>query len=68
MSVRVGVAEEQKAVAIQEIKGAMIINKDFRMHETYQMILILLLNESNSRWSRISFPDELDFSTRSEMD
>ncbi len=30
MSVRVGVAEEQKAAAIQEVKAAMKINKDLR--------------------------------------
>lgn len=33
MSVRVGVAEERKAAAIQEIKAAMKTNKNLRMHE-----------------------------------
>ncbi|WP_025682277.1 IS630 family transposase [Paenibacillus maysiensis] len=54
MSVRVGVAEEQKAAAIQEVKAAMKINKDLRMHERYQTILMLLLGESYERISEVT--------------
>lgn len=52
MSVRVGVAEERKAAAIQEIKAAMKTNKNLRMHERYQTILMLLLGESCERISK----------------
>ncbi|WP_376717986.1 IS630 family transposase [Paenibacillus forsythiae] len=47
-------AEEHKAVAIQEIKAAMKINKDVRMHERYQTILMLLLGESYERISEVT--------------
>lgn len=53
MSVRVGVVEEHKAAAIQEIKAAMKINKDLRMHERYQTILMLLLGDSYERISEV---------------
>lgn len=49
MSLRIGVGEEQKARAIQEIKAVMKTNKDLRMHERYQTILMLLLGESYDR-------------------
>jgi transposase len=54
MSVRVGVEEEHQAAAIQEIKAAMKINKDLRMHERYQTILMLLLGESYKRISEVT--------------
>jgi transposase len=54
MSVRVGVAEEHKAAAILEMKAAMKLNKDLRMHERYQTILMLLLGESYERISEVT--------------
>ncbi|MNM72163.1 hypothetical protein D3C81_838490 [compost metagenome] len=54
MSLRVGVAEEHKAAAIQEIKAAMKLYKDLRMHERYQTILMLLLDYSYERISKVT--------------
>lgn len=54
MSIRVGVAEEHKAAAIQEIKAMMKTNKDLRMHERYQTILLLVLGESYERISEVT--------------
>lgn len=46
MSLRIGIQENEKDRAIQEIKAAMKANKDLRMHERYQTILMVLLGES----------------------
>jgi len=49
MSLRIGIQENEKDRAIQEIKAAMKANKDLRMHERYQTILMVLLGESYER-------------------
>ena len=49
MSLRIGIQENDKNRAIQEIKAAMKANKDLRMHERYQTILMILLGESYER-------------------
>lgn len=46
MSLRIGKQENEKDDAIQEIKAAMKANKDLRMYERYQTILMVLLGES----------------------
>lgn len=46
MSLRIGIQENERDRAIQEIKAAMKVNKDLRMHERYQTILMVLLGES----------------------
>lgn len=46
MSLRIGIQEDEKDRAIQEIKAAMKANKDLRIHERYQTILMVLLGES----------------------
>lgn len=54
MSVRIGIEEEQKSAAIQEIKAALRTNKTLRMHERYQTILMLLLGESYERIAEVT--------------
>lgn len=46
MSERVGIHPSEKEQAIQDIKAAMKENKDLRMHERYQTILMILRGES----------------------
>ncbi|WP_155837219.1 IS630 family transposase [Aneurinibacillus terranovensis] len=44
----------EKDGAIQEIKAAMKANKDLRMHERYQTILMVLLGESYERITQVT--------------
>ena len=46
MSKRLGIHPSEKNKAVQEIKAAMKGNKDLRMHERYQTILMVLRDES----------------------
>lgn len=46
MSERLGISENEKRQAIQEVKAAMKKNRDLRMHQRYQTILMLLNGES----------------------
>lgn len=54
MSHRVGIPENEKEKAIQEIKKAMKGNKDLRMHERYQTILMLLLGVPYERITEVT--------------
>lgn len=54
MSVRIGIQENEKDRAIKEIKAAMRANKDLRMHERYQTILMVLLGESYERIAQVT--------------
>ncbi len=46
--------EDQKIAAILEIKAAMKVNKDLRMHERYQTILMALYNKDYEQISKIT--------------
>lgn len=54
MSMRVGVLSSEKDQAIQEVKEAMKTNKDLRMHQRYQVILMVLHGETYEKIASIT--------------
>jgi len=48
------ILDDQKNPKIQELKAAMKVNKDLRMHERYQVIVLFLRGESYKRIHEIT--------------